>query len=75
MLYIYMGSETFVDVQNDGGYANGPFTVGYSTLRLQNLSTEVIWLTNARRVHDQRKSHYLMGLEGQHIRDVNKHHS
>ena len=67
MLYIYMGSETFVDVQNDGGYANGAITVGYSTLRLQSLLTGVIGLINARRVHDQCESQYFMGLEGQHI--------
>lgn len=30
MLYVYMGSETFVDAQNYG-YANGTVTVGYST--------------------------------------------
>ena len=75
MLYIYMGSETFVDVQNDGGYANGPITVGYSTSRLQSLFIGEIRLTNGRRVYDQRKPQYLMGLESQHIGDVDKHHS
>lgn len=31
MLYIYMGSETFVDDQNNGA-ANGTITVGYSKM-------------------------------------------
>ena len=48
MLYIYMGSETFVDVQVKGGYVNGPITVGYSNSHLQNLFTGVIELTDAR---------------------------
>lgn len=47
MLYIYMGSETFTDVPNNGA-ANGTITIGYSTLLVQNHFTEVIGLTAAR---------------------------
>ena len=48
MLYIYMGSETFVDSQNNGGPPNGSVTVGYSNLRFQSLLTGVIGLINDR---------------------------
>ena len=75
MLYIYMGSEISVDVQDDEGFANGPVTIGYSTLCLQSLLPGVIGLINARRVHDQCESQYLMGLESQHIRDLDKYYS
>lgn len=47
MLYIYGGSETFVDVQNNGA-ANGNITIGYSTPPVQPTSTGVIGLTDAR---------------------------
>ena len=48
MLYIYLGSETFVDAQNNGGPPNGSVTVGYSNLYLPSLWTRVIGLINAR---------------------------
>ena len=47
MLYIYMGTETFVDVQNNGA-AKGPVTIGYSTLHGQSPFTGVIELTDTR---------------------------
>ena len=36
ILYIYMGSETFVDSQ-DYGYTNDTITLGYSTLRIPGI--------------------------------------
>lgn len=47
MLYIYMGTGTFVDVQNNGA-ANGTVTIGYSTLHVQIPFTGAIELTDAR---------------------------
>lgn len=53
MLYVYMGSETFVDVQNNGD-ANGTITVGYSTKNVQCPFSGIIGVTNVRYIHDQR---------------------
>lgn len=47
MLYIYMGSETFVDVP-DYGAANGTITVGYSIQRVQGLVIGIIRLKAVR---------------------------
>ena len=47
MLYIYMGSETFVDEQNYGA-ANGTITVGYSTQHVQDPFLRVIGLNGVR---------------------------
>ncbi|CAD6584293.1 MAG: hypothetical protein ASARMPRED_001726 [Alectoria sarmentosa] len=46
MLYIYMGSETYVDSQNNEA-ANGTITVGYNEYMINvNLSTSWDWKTN-----------------------------
>ena len=66
MLYIYMGSETFVDEQNNGA-ADGTITIGYSNSHAQGPFTRAIRLTGIRRVHDQRQPQYLLGLESQYI--------
>ena len=47
MVYIYMGSETFVDVQ-DYGDASGNITIGYSTQQTLDRFVTILRLTYAR---------------------------
>ena len=47
MVYIYMGSETFVDVQ-DYGAASGNITIGYSTQQTHDCFARILRLTYVR---------------------------